>query len=189
MSAPYYIDSSGILRGEKVRHAFLPEATTQPFITPTQTILHSQAGPRKTLWSSLVAYMKRADVTMECHFLVDMDGWITQTMPTNRRADCNYKANPRAISIETQDNGWPTLATTPWAPEQIDSIIWIVAAAGHRYGIPYSQPGTWMTPGVGHHSLFPEWSAYKGKTCPGTARIAQMDYVRWFAAQRCACEG
>lgn len=199
----YYVNSSHMLIGPNVRHELIvPEATTNPEIYPWSIILHSQAGPRRTAWQSLVAYMRRSDITLEAHFLVELDGTIVQTMPLNRRADCNYKANrfrvpfwgsPNgqldvgAISFETQDEGSGTLAHTPWSVPQLDAITNAIAAIGHKYGVPYTQPATWMDRGVGHHSLFPEWSSYTGKTCPGAARIRQMDYVRTTAAGICAC--
>lgn len=199
----YYVNSQHMLIGPNVRHELIvPEATTNPEIYPWSVILHSQAGPRKTAWQSLLAYMNRKDVTLEAHFLVEMDGTIVQTMPLNRRADCNYKANAfqvpfwgsptgklnvGAISFETQDEGSATLAHTPWTLPQVTAIANAVAAIGHKYGVPYVQPATWMDRGVGHHSLHKEWSSYTGKTCPGAARIAQMDYVRMTAAGICAC--
>ena len=189
----YHIDNSHLLQGPNVRHALIqPEATTQATITGRTVILHSQAGPRKTFWSDLVRFMTRADVVLEAHFLVEMDGLIVQTMPTNRRADCNYKANPFAWSVETQDEGSATLATTGWTLAQVDSIAWICAALGAKYGtLDYSPCATWLDNGIGYHSQFKEWSSYTGKTCPGAARIRQMDGVRQAAAYRhtliCGC--
>lgn len=199
----YYVNSQHMLIGPYVRHELIvPESTTNPEIQPWSIIMHSQAGPRKTRWEQLLAYMNRKDITLEAHFLVEMDGTIVQTMPLNRRADCNYKANAfqvpfwgsptgklnvGAISFETQDEGAATLWNTPWTLPQVTAIVNAVAAIGHKYGIPYEQPATWNSRGVGHHSLHPEWSSYKGKTCPGAARIKQMDYVRMTAAGICAC--
>lgn len=199
----YYVNSQHMLIGPNVRHELImPEATTQPEIYPWSVIMHSQAGPAKTPWSRLVAYMRRTDITLEAHFLVDMDGWITQTMPLNRRADCNFRANrfqvpfwasPNgrldvgAIAFETQDEGSATLVTTPWTVPQINAMANACAAIGHKYGIPYTQPSHWQDRGIGHHSLFPEWSSFRGKTCPGRARIGQMDYLRMTAASICAC--
>lgn len=179
----YSIDNNHMLQGPGVIVALIqPEASTQPLITPRSIILHSQSGPRYTPWEALIAYMRRADIVGEAHFLVNMDGTIVQAMPLNRRADCNYKANPFAISFETQDNGYPSLAVTPWSPAQLATIIGVVAAIGVKYGIPFVSPETWQAPGVGFHSQYPEWSSYTGKTCPGAARIAQMDTVRAAAA-------
>jgi hypothetical protein len=46
------------------------------------------------------------------------------------------------------------------------------------YGIACTNPTRWDDTGIGHHCQYPEWSSYTGKTCPGAARIRQMDYVR-----------
>lgn len=195
----YYVNSQHMLIGPNVRHELLPEALRQQEIQPWSIILHSNAGPRKTPWESLKAFMAREDITGESHFLVDMDGTVVQLMPLNRRADCNYKANSftvpfygskmvvGAISFETQDEGYGTLDRTPWTLPQVTAIANAVAAIGHKYGVPYVQPARWSDQGVGHHCLFPEWSIYKGKTCPGRARIQQMDFIRMQAASICAC--
>ena len=186
--AGYRINSYALLEGPNVEWKLLPETWTQPIIEPRSVILHSQAGPRRTFWGDLWNYMNRADINGEAHLLVNLDGSIIQLMPFNRRADCNYKANQFAISFETQDDGAATLATTPWSLLQFDAITNAVAAIGHKYGIPYQSPATWDDAGVGYHSQFKEWSSYTGKTCPGAARIYQMDAVRSVAAGICACE-
>lgn len=195
--ATWWVDSNHTLQGPKVIEpgVFLPEALTQAKIEPYSIILHSQSGPKKTVWTSLFNFWKRSDITGEAHFIVNMDGTIKQSLPLNVRADCNYKANSfkvgvstvGAISFETQDNGAITLAETPWTVEQLDTLTNVIAAIGHKYGIPYTQPAKWNDRGVGHHSLFPEWSTFVGKTCPGPARIRQMDYIRQTSASICAC--
>ncbi|MFO0417815.1 MAG: N-acetylmuramoyl-L-alanine amidase [Planctomycetota bacterium] len=203
VAAEYYVNSQHMLIGPGVRHELIvPEATTQPEIYPWSIILHSQSGPQKTRWENLRNYMLRRDIGLECHFIVDMDGLIIQTMPLNRRADCNFRANRfqvpfwasptgqldvGAISFETQDEGAASLPFTPWTLPQANAIANACAAIGHKYGIPYTQPATWNDRGIGHHSLFPEWSSFRGKTCPGRARIHQMDWVRQRAASICAC--
>jgi hypothetical protein len=196
----YYVNSQHMLIGPGVRHELvMPEAQTQPDIYPWSVILHSQSGPARTPWERLVAFMRRADIGMEAHFLVNMDGTTIQTMPLNKRADCNFRANRwgvpfmgdtlhvGAISFETQDDGHPTLATTPWTPPQTEAIASAVAAIGHKYGVPYTSPIAWNDRGVGFHSQFREWSSFTGKTCPGAARIRQMDWIRRRAAEICVC--
>jgi hypothetical protein len=191
----YYVNSNHILVGPNVIYRPIPEAATQSNINPWSTILHSNAAPRNTPWEALVRYWARADVDGEAHLQITLDGTIVQAIPFNRRADCNAKANSfkafggtaGAISIETADLGAATLPTTSWPEAQLAAIVGAVAATGHKYGIPYSSPTAWNDRGVGHHSQFPEWSVFKGKTCPGAARIRQMDYVRRTAAETCAC--
>jgi N-acetylmuramoyl-L-alanine amidase len=195
----YYVNSDHILVGPNVLYKPIPEALTQPKILPWNVILHSNAAPHLTRWESMWAYVNRLDVTGEPHFQVDMDGHVLQYLPLNVRADCNAKANSwkvdidgaptlvGAISFETQDNGSATLAKTPWAIPQLDAITGAIAAIGHKYGVPYTNPVSWDDRGVGHHCEYKEWSIYVGKTCPGAARIRQMDYVRNAAAGLCAC--
>lgn len=196
MSAPYYVNSNHLLVGPNVHYLPIAEASTQPYINPWSVILHSNAGPTKTAIERLREYMSRQDVNGESHLLVGLDGQIFQLLPFNRRADCNAHANSfdafggkaGAISFETQDYGYPSLPTTPWPMAQFDAIANACAALGHKYGIPYTSPTHWKDRGIGYHSQYPEWSIYKGKTCPGAARIRQMDYVRAVAANLCACE-
>ena len=196
-----WVGSDHLLHSDdgRVIHSLIPEASTQPNIHPWSLILHSQSGPALTRWERLRDWMARADVHIESHLISNMDGMIVQTVPFNVRADCNYKANSwkvpygntsvavGAISIETQDNGYPTLDKTPWTPAQFDTLADVTAAIGHKYGIPYQPPARWDDTGVGYHSQFAEWSAYKGKTCPGAARIYQMDELRHRAANKCVC--
>lgn len=199
----YYVNSQHMLIGPNVRHELIvPEATTQPEIYPWSVILHSQSGPRRTAWQRLVDYMRRSDIHLEAHFIVELDGTVVQCMPLNRRADCNYKANRfrvpfwgsptghldvGAISFETQDEGSASLQFTPWTPAQAEAIASVIAAIGHKYGVPYTSPAHWQDRGVGFHSQYSEWSSFRGKTCPGAARIRQMDWIRRRAAEVCAC--
>lgn len=195
--AEYWVDSNHMLQGPGVIHDLLPEAnvTKNCDIEPWGIILHTNAGPKKTAGDKIRAFMARQDIVIEAHLLPQMDGTVRQTMPFNLKADCNYKGNRfRAfggyagyISFESQDEGYPTLDNTPYSIPQTNTICNIVAALGHKYGIPYTSPIHHLDRGVGYHSQFPEWSVYKGKTCPGAARIRQMDYIRTTAAGICAC--
>lgn len=190
-----YVDDNGLIQAYphskiKVVHEILPEAWSQAVIRPYSFILHSNAGPRKTPWRALIAYLKRADITIEPHFQVprtDEEGQPTlvQTVPVTRRADCNYKANQwwvagesrGAISFETGDEGSPTLPTTPWDGGQLRVLRHTMAAIGLKYNIPAQPTGDPYGRGIGYHSQFPEWSVFRGKTCPGAARINQMGYL------------
>lgn len=182
----YYV-RDGVLHGPKVTYKPIPEAATQPKITPRSVILHSEAGPRYTPLQNLWNYIRRADITGEPHFLVDRDGTVWQAMPVTVRADNNYRANRwihdgrayGAVSFETSDEGWPTLDRTPWNAAQLAAIVGATAALCCTYGIACTAPARWTDSGIGHHVLFPnDWTNVRGKTCPGRARIAQMDWIR-----------
>lgn len=172
----------------------LPEASTQAFIEPKNVILHTNGGRHKAAWWAIWNYMARPDVVIECHSQVDMDGTLVQAIPFNRRADCNYKANfwrkngagYGALSFETQDNGSATLADTPWTLDQFETLADAIAVQCIAYKIPCSVTTKWDGGGIGHHSLFPEWSTFKGKSCPGPARIRQMDALRHRVAEKVA---
>lgn len=204
----YWIDNEHVMHGPNVQYQpILPEATTQPIIYPYSAILHSNAGTAKTSWYKLWQYWSRSDIVGEAHFDVagvDMPATLVQTMPLNRRADCNYKANRflkgstyvGAISFETDDRGATTLDQTPWSVGnhdslipvwgQVDSMISALTCISVVYGVWCTVPTRWDDSGIGHHCLYPEWSSYIGKTCPGAARIRQMDYIRQQVANNLA---
>jgi hypothetical protein len=188
----YWIDDRHLLHGPNVSVRLIPEASTQPEIHPRSAILHTNAGATsaKSLW----AWITRAGNTGEPHFQVGYD-IIEQYMPLNVRADCNYSANSfkiagsalvhGAISFETQDNGSASINNTPWKPAQFTTLIGVLSCLAVVYGVHCTQPATWDGSGIGHHSLFPfqgvrfkSWTNVRGKTCPGRARIAQMDAIR-----------
>lgn len=158
----------------------IPEATRQPQITLTTFVLHSMAGPKLTSIEALRVYMAREDVTGECTFIADMDGRVAQLVEADQRADCNYKANQFAASVETQDVGYladPGIENTPWTDPQAAQLAGIAAFLHLRFGVPLRRCDTWNGGGVDGHRRFPEWSVYVGKTCPGDTRWEQIDDV------------
>lgn len=182
----YGIDSDGWLYtiepgGPDLIISPLPEAATQAKITPRLIINHTQAGPAKTSWKNLQAYLNQAGVNLEPHLIIEMDGLVVQLMPFTRKADCSYKANGfyigstycGALSVETQDLGGATLNTTPWTDAQFESMAQVWAASCVKYAIPVQEVATWNGQGVSYHSRHPEWSA-DAHRCPGPARQAQM---------------
>jgi hypothetical protein len=190
----YWLDERHVLHGPGVTYKPLPEAATQPFISPRSAIMHSQAGPKKTSWDALWRFMFRSDVSHEPHIISNLDGTLVQVLPFNRRADCNAKANGwwrngslyGALSCETQDNGSSTLNTTIWPVEQITGLANLLTVQCAAYKIACTAPTKWDDTGIGYHSQFKEWSIYRGKTCPGAARIRQMDELRRMTAHRLA---
>jgi hypothetical protein len=153
----------------------LPEAGTQPTITPRLVILHTNGGTNSATPSQLRAYLGRPDVTLEAHFDVGLDGAVLQMMPVHVRADANYRANPFAVSIETQDHGsnHTPLNFDPWTPAQQTAIVNLLRWLAVEWSIPLERALSWDGSGVGAHRDFPEWSA-AGHTCPGDARAAQV---------------
>jgi hypothetical protein len=161
----------------------IPEALVQARITVRSGIFHSMAGPRLTSIEDLRAYMARDDIHIESTFILDFDGRMAQVCYFDQRADCNYRANAFAFSVETQDEGSATLATTPWSPAQVDQLAGLAAFAHLRDGVPLELPPRWDSGGIGYHRLHPEWSVYQGKSCPGDTRVAQMPEILASAAQ------
>ena len=133
----------------------------------------------------------------ESHFGVGGDGTTRQWQDTDYTADANLNGNHRIISIETADYGEPAFgkwdtgnsALVPaWTDAQIRALAEITAACCEAYSIPlalvpdslpirrgiaYHRQGIdpWRVPGG------EQWSAARGKACPGDRRIAQVGQV------------
>ena len=112
---------------------------------------------------------------LEWHFEVAYSGAIEQGVDTNRQAAANLKANPFAISIETEGlgNGY-------WTDAQLDSLAmlseWCMAT--HPKILRQRCP-TWDGAGFGYHVMFGApgpWTPV-AKTCPGPNRIRQFNEV------------
>jgi hypothetical protein len=151
-------------------HKLLPEWRSQPRITPVLIIDHSIVG------SALGAWWYFHDRTgIESHFIVrgrrsgSADGHIWQLMDTDRRADANWRANDKAISIETEDDGDPD--TQPWTTAQLQSLIWLHNRLVSLHPTIRRREATDCDgPGLGYHSKLGApscWTPVAGKTCPG----------------------
>jgi hypothetical protein len=184
----FTVDPKVILESAQRRDAWypyaermpIPEADTQRTITARLLILHSMAGPSLTTLTNIYRYYKRDDIHTESTFAADMEGRMAQFMPITVRADCNADANGFATSVETQDYGYPTLPTTQWTQPQAEQLSGLASwmHLNPLCNLPLVSPSAWDGSGVGHHSQFPRWSIWTGKTCPGAARITQMHSVR-----------
>lgn len=131
-------------------------------------ILHSQVGG-----TSLHDYFGRESVVVESHYQVWKNGIVDLLVDTDLTADANYKANPRAISAETEDNGNPD--RDRWTYEQCKTLAMLIV----YHDIPLRMATGPYDDGIGYHSQFDEWTAAPGigKTCPGKARIKQIPYI------------
>lgn len=160
-----------------------PEATSQPRRVMTTFILHTMAGPNLTSLLALYAYMNRLDITGECTWILDMAGRCAQTLPCDVRADNNFLANGFATSVETQDRGYiadPGIALTPWTDWQLAQLAGLTAwqVLNPHLHIPFRRADNgWDGGGIDGHRRYPEWSKFKGKTCPGQARWEQIPLV------------
>jgi len=162
----------------------LPENRTQQRITPTQIIVHTAVdapGP-----SSLWPFFSRSDVHAESHFFVKNDGTVEQYMDSEVMANANRRADVRAISIETEDDGDPE--RNPWTAAQLEALVALIRWCGDEHNIPMVQCPAWDRPGVGYHSMWGfadpvaktgpirdnPWSVKFAKTCPGRTRTRQF---------------
>jgi hypothetical protein len=157
-------------------HKLLPEWRSQPKITPLIILDHTVVG------SALGAWWYFHDSTgIESHFIVRgrqsgaQNGHIWQLMDTGREADANFDANDKAISIETEDNGFDPIE--PWSVAQIQSLVWLhdKLVAVHPT-IRRAEATDCDGPGLGYHTKLGApscWTPARGKTCPAPARISQ----------------
>jgi N-acetyl-anhydromuramyl-L-alanine amidase AmpD len=144
----------------------LPESDRQPNIVPRLVILHSAAGK-----GSLYKFFRDSS-NLESHFWVGEDGTIEQYIDTRVRADANLKANPFAVSIETESS---REATERWGPAQAAAIVRLVRWLCDEHRIPKRKVPTWDGSGIGWHIQFGApgpWTPVS-KSCPGPARVIQ----------------
>jgi N-acetylmuramoyl-L-alanine amidase len=147
----------------------LPENKTQPTIVPTQVVLHTAVGS-----GSVFGYFNTPGINVESQLWVGLDGRVEQYIDSTVWADAQVAANPRAISIETADNGHPD--TYPWQPPQVESLAQIIAWASRVHGIPIRLCRNETDTGIGYHSLYKSWNP-NAHSCPGPARIAQVPAI------------
>lgn len=151
-------------------HRLLPEATTQPTISPRAIIVHSAAGR-----GSLYGWWQNPQSNgLECHFWVSETGKVEQYVPTTVRADANGEANSFAISIETESS---VQATERWTAAQAAALVDLIDWCCRVHLIPRRQMSTPVDSGLGWHVMFGApgpWTRARGKTCPGPARIPQF---------------
>lgn len=149
----------------------LKENDKQPEIVPTQLIFHSAVSKGESLFD----FFNRELVVVESHLYVQEDGDAEQYIDSNVQADANYRANPRALSVESWDDGDPD--TVLWTPKQMRRLADIAAWAHLEHDIPLVRAPAWNLPGMGGHTDYKKWSNVSGKTCPGLARRGQVDTI------------
>jgi hypothetical protein len=161
----------------------LPEATSQPRITPKVAIYHTAVGTLRG-----VERYFRTLTGVESHFMVggpwdgpELDGVIWQWMSLDREADANLDANRFAISIETSDNA-PRFPEdlAPWSPKQLASLVRLGNWLADEFLIRRRQCPAWNESGFGWHAMWgapSHWTPSAGKVCPGARRIHQLKTI------------
>lgn len=148
----------------------IPPGSNDPAIKPRVAILHVDAGNNRDLHD----YFRYRSGGIESHFQVALDGTVFQYRDTEFEADANYKANPFAVSIETQGYG-----DGEWTPEQLVSIVALLRWLNRTHKIPLRKVGKWDGAGIGYHVQFGAPGAWTpvAKSCPGPRRIQQFDHT------------
>lgn len=158
----------------------IPPGQNDPLIVPRIGILHVDAGNADSLYE----FFRDRSGGIEAHMHVKLNGVFEQYRDTRYEADANYKANPFALSVETQGYG-----LGKWTAKQLDTIKFIMLKANELDGIPLRKADTWNDPkgGWGYHTLFGapgQWTPV-AKSCPGPDRIKQFNeiLVPWMRKQ------
>lgn len=147
----------------------LPEQGTQRRIKPTQLVLHSAVG-RGSVWG----YFAKASVVVESTFWIGLDGRAEQYMDSAEKAEAQALGNPRAISVETADDGHPD--RFPWTDAQVETLAQLAAWCHREHGIPLRVCPSWDAPGIGYHRLWRQWNP-NTHSCPGTVRVRQVPQI------------
>lgn len=146
-----------------------PETTSEPRITPRVAVLHTH-GFRGSP-SAIGNYFDSDTVHVEAHFSVAWDGTIYQFQLVDRQADAQGDGNGFCVSIETEDDGVPSI---PWSENQVASIARLLAWLHSEWGIPLQVVTAWNGSGVGWHSKFSQWNK-NAHACPGAVRVQQLE--------------
>jgi hypothetical protein len=165
-----------------------PDATWAPLsesgehgrFVKTQLIFHS-TGTRASAAANR-RYFDQAGVKVESTLIVDYDGGCLQIMEAYERADANTTASKRAISVEVVGE-----AHEPFTPAQLATCIAIAHWACEEHPIERRQCPGHDASGIGWHVMFGApgpWTNVRGKTCPGSKRIAQVRDLIIPAVQR-----
>lgn len=112
---------------------------------------------------------------LEWHFEVSLSGALEQQVDTNMRADANYKANPFAISVETEGKGEGF-----WTDAQLDTLVRLSEwCLDNHPKIKRQRCDRWDGSGFGYHIMFgtPGWWTPVAKSCPGPNRIVQFNEI------------
>ena len=112
---------------------------------------------------------------LEWHFEVSYSGAIEQGVDTNQQAAANYKANPFAISVETEGTEFGE-----WTDRQLDSLVLISEWCMENHPLIRRQRcDRWDGSGFGYHTMWgapSQWTPV-AKSCPGPKRKRQFDEV------------
>ena len=156
----------------------IPPGSNDPRIEPRVVILHVAVSSSNSLFD----YFNGPSGGIESHFYVRWDGQVEQYRDTSFEADANYRANPFAISIESQGFG-----NGKWNLLQRRAIKRLLKWLHQEHGIPLQECPSWNGHGVGYHTQFGApgpWTPVS-KSCPGPNRIKQFEswLVPWMDKQ------
>lgn len=178
-----------------VRRQVSGEAKDPP-IEPVGVILHVAA----TETTSLFQYFNGPSGGIESHLFIpyEDDRPDEQYRRLTHEADANFRGNSwlsggRRLgyhSVETEGLGTGGASKGRWTPHQVDRIVSFLRWDAAEFDFPIRAATSVFSGGVGWHvqsgagPRTTSWSNAKGKQCPGSGRIAQVEDLIRAAASR-----
>lgn len=152
----------------------LPEAYGQAPIDPDGACYH-RFGFDGTA-AAVRRHFGRAEIQVESHFAIALDGTVLQFVPVDRRADAQAKGNRYwrdgrwrgLVSIEHQDAGHTALTK-----EQVEADVALLRWLYLDWGIPMNRARVWDGGGIGYHAQFVQWNPNR-HSCFADKRVAQL---------------
>jgi hypothetical protein len=168
----------------------IPEATSQPNITPRGVVLHTAVSNSKSLFGF---WTSPSSDGVESHFYLQKEGTAEQYVGTETRADCQVDGNPYCISVEAWDGAgviWTRDADIPgWNSAQVAWLVDFLVWAHREHGIPLRLMRFMGDSGIGYHRQFvgPRPSfATKPRECPGDRKVRQIPGIIALANKKLA---
>lgn len=156
----------------KAKQLLIEPGPNDPRVNCRIGILHVDGGNAPSLYK----FFSDRSGGIESHFHIPKVAQLEQYRDTAYEADANYKANPFAMSVETQG-----YADEPWNAKQIQDIKDLMLWARDVEGIPLRKVTSWNDTlgGWGYHIMMgtPGMWTPVAKSCPGPLRIKQFNEI------------
>jgi peptidoglycan hydrolase-like protein with peptidoglycan-binding domain len=151
-----------------------------PTMTPRAVFIHTNGGGTgapgvglhnwwETLWATAGGWGGPGQ-GIGSTFQVYQDGECDQYVDSTRVIFAQFQASRWSGSIETQDNGDPTV---PWTDAQMATISDILRWYNTTHGVPLQLAENFGDPGIYYHEQFPQTN-FDHHACPGTIRERQL---------------
>lgn len=120
-----------------------------------------------------ISWQKNPDAQVSSHFVVDLDGSITQMVDLDDRAWTQIEGNRAWLSVENAGH-----TPHPLTPAQVEANAQLLARCHREFGVPLTIATSPAGRGLGHHSMGAESGVNWGHSdCPGPAIKAQKPAI------------